>query len=183
MASRLWTVGHSTHSIEEFIQILSAFSIELLVDVRTFPSSRRYPQYNKQELQQALLHSAIKYCHLPELGGRRKPSLRSKNTAWRNASFRGYADYMETESFKNGVQSLMDLANSEVTAIMCAESLWWRCHRSLISDYFKAKGWEVVHILNETRAEPHPYTSAAGIVNGKLSYAGLLGAAEVEGET
>ena len=114
----------------------------------------------------------IRYEHLPELGGRRKPKRDSRNTAWRNASFRGYADYMETVEFHKGVARLLDLAREAgPTAIMCAEAVWWRCHRSLISDYLKARGIEVTHILDYGKTEPHPLTSAARIVTGKLSYA------------
>jgi len=112
-----------------------------------------------------------RYEHFPELGGRRKAKPDSKNTAWRNEAFRGYADYMETEDFRNGIARLVDLASEAgPTAIMCAEAVWWRCHRSLISDYLKARGVEVIHILGEKKTEPHPFTSAAQIVNGDLSY-------------
>jgi uncharacterized protein (DUF488 family) len=111
------------------------------------------------------------------LGGRRPLRSDSHNTAWKNPSFRAYADHMETEEFKQGVRGLLELAASDRTAIMCAESLWWRCHRSLIADYLKAEGWMVLHILSETKTEPHPYTAAAQILNGKLSYKGLFGGA------
>ena len=114
----------------------------------------------------------MRYEHFPELGGRRKAKPDSKNRAWRNDSFRGYADYMETEQFHKGVKHLLDrAADAGPTAIMCAEAVWWRCHRSLISDYLKGRGIEVVHILAANKTEPHPYTSAARIVNGKLTYA------------
>jgi uncharacterized protein (DUF488 family) len=116
--------------------------------------------------------AGINYEHFPELGGRRKSQPESKNTAWRNASFRGYADYMETDEFYKGIKRLLDLAvDTGATAIMCAEAVWWRCHRSLISDYLKARGIEVMHILDANKTQPHPYTSAARIVNGELSYA------------
>jgi uncharacterized protein (DUF488 family) len=135
------------------------------------PGSKRYPQFNKEALADSLGKSGIRYEHFPELGGRRKARPDSSNTAWRNASFRGYADYMETGDFHKGVKRLLDLADTNPTAIMCAEAVWWRCHRSLISDYLKARGIEVMHILDANKIEPHPYTSAARIVNGKLSYA------------
>src|SRR5947209_9884519 len=138
----------------------------------TLPGSRRYPQFNKETLADSLGNAGIRYEHFPELGGRRKPREDSPNTAWRNASFRGYADYMETEQFRKGVARLLDrAADAGPTAIMCAEAVWWRCHRSLISDYLKARGFEVMHILDANKTEPHPYTSAARIINGALSYA------------
>jgi uncharacterized protein (DUF488 family) len=169
---RIWTVGHSTRAIDEFISLIQANDIKLLADVRSLPGSRRYPQFNKEMLAGSLGKAGIRYEHFPELGGRRKAKPESKNTAWRNASFRGYADYMETEEFGKGVRRLIDLAGEAgPTAIMCAEAVWWRCHRALISDYLKAADIEVMHILDANKVEPHPYTSAARIVNGKLSYA------------
>jgi uncharacterized protein (DUF488 family) len=172
MISRIWTVGHSTRTIEEFISLLTTNHIKLLVDVRSLPGSKRFPQFNKEALSDSLKKAGIHYEHFPELGGRRKPRKDSHNTVWRNASFRGYADYMETEEFHKGTKRLLDLAaDAGPTTIMCAEAVWWRCHRSLISDYLKARGIEVMHILNANKTEPHPYTSAARIVNGKLSYA------------
>jgi uncharacterized protein (DUF488 family) len=144
----------------------------LVVDVRGLPGSKRYPQFNKEALAQSLREHGIHYEHLPKLGGRRKPRPDSRNTAWRNASFRGYADYMETEEFRRGIERLLDLANKVgPTAIMCAEAVWWRCHRALISDYLKTRGIEVVHIVDAKKTEPHPYTSVARIVGGTLSYA------------
>jgi len=173
-APTIWTIGHSTRSSEEFNQILLAHKIAALVDVRSFPGSRRYPHFNKPELSRALDSVGILYLHAPRLGGRRRPSPESKNTAWQNASFRAYADHMESEEFQQGIDELVELASEKRTAIMCAESLWWRCHRSLISDFLKARGFEVIHILDEKKTETHPYTSAARIVDGRLSYAGLL---------
>ncbi len=147
----------------------------LVADVRMFPGSRRHPQFGREALAKSLADAGIGYEHFPELGGRRKTSPDSKNTAWRNESFRGYADYMETEDFRKGIERLADLAQtSGATAIMCAEAVWWRCHRSLISDYLKARGVEVLHILDHNKIEPHPFTSAAKIVNGELSYEALL---------
>jgi uncharacterized protein (DUF488 family) len=170
---RIWTIGHSTRSIDEFISLLKENDIKLLADVRTLPGSKRCPQFNKEALAESLSSHGIRYEHFPELGGRRKSNLDSRNTAWRNASFRGYADYMETEQFQKGIQRLLDVAaEAGPTAIMCAEAVWWRCHRSLIADYLKARGAEVLHILGVNKVEPHPYTSAARIVNGKLSYKG-----------
>lgn len=172
---KIWTVGHSTRSGEEFTQILLAHRIEVLVDVRTFPGSRRYPQFNREALAESLKEAGIEYKHEPRLGGRRKPLPDSHNSAWRNEQFRGYADHMETEEFKNGVRELLELASSMRVAVMCAEAVWWRCHRSLIADYLKAEGHEVIHIIDEKKTEEHPYTSAARVIDGRLSYRGLLG--------
>jgi uncharacterized protein (DUF488 family) len=172
---RIWTIGHSTRSGEEFTQILQAHGIELLVDVRTFPASRRYPHFNRASLAERINALGIDYKHEPRLGGRRTPRPDSHNTAWRNAQFRGYADHMETEEFKNGVRELLELATNSRVAVMCAEAVWWRCHRSLVADYLKVKGPEVIHILDEKKTEEHPFTSAARIVDGRLSYRGLLG--------
>jgi uncharacterized protein (DUF488 family) len=166
---RIWTIGHSTRTSEELIALLEAHSIRRLADVRQFPASRRYPQFNKATLADSLAAHGISYLHFLELGGRREPRPDSHNGAWRNASFRGYADYMETPEFRDGIKRLIEFV-VENTAIMCAEALWWRCHRSLIADYLKARGIEVLHIVNQRKVEPHPFTSAARIVNGELSY-------------
>ncbi|HEX4706240.1 MAG TPA: DUF488 domain-containing protein [Candidatus Udaeobacter sp.] len=185
---RIWTIGHSTRSVDEFISLLNENGIELLADVRSFPGSRRYPHFGKAALARSLNGHAIRYEHFPELGGRRKPKPDSHNTAWRNASFRGYADYMETKEFQKGIERFLACARNDglgsrrderdgfeaVTpwpvAIMCAEAVWWRCHRALISDFLKARGVEVLHVLGANKIEPHPYTSAAHIINGALSY-------------
>ena len=189
---RIWTIGHSTRTIDEFISLLKENEIKLLADVRVWPGSKRYPQFNKEALAESLNGHGIRYEHFPEeLGGKRKSKPDSHNTAWRNASFRGYADYMETEQFQRAIERLLDVAGQGAAAwaaaevkhdgweavtpcaiaIMCAEAVWWRCHRSLIADYLKARGVEVLHILGANKVEPHPYTSAARIVNGELSYA------------
>jgi uncharacterized protein (DUF488 family) len=169
---RFWTIGHSTRKIDIFISLLEKNGIKLVVDVRKLPGSKRYPQFNKEALSAWLHKVGIRYEHFSELSGRRKPKHTSRNTAWRNASFRGYADYMETEEFRKGIERLVDLA-SEVgpAAIMCAEAVWWRCHRALISDYLKVRGIDVIHIVDVNKSESHPFTSAARIVNGELSYA------------
>jgi uncharacterized protein (DUF488 family) len=187
---RIWTIGHSTRTIDEFISLLKENKINLLADVRTWPGSKRYPHFNKDALAKSLSEQGIRYEHFPELGGKRKSKPDSRNTAWRNASFRGYADYMETEQFQNGIERLLNIAgqgaeswavaekrydgSEAVTpcaiAIMCAEAVWWRCHRSLIADCLKARGVEVLHVLGATKVDPHPYTPAARIVNGELSY-------------
>ncbi|HJY54083.1 MAG TPA: DUF488 domain-containing protein [Candidatus Udaeobacter sp.] len=168
---RIWTIGHSTRAIDEFISLLKENEIELLADVRAWPGSKRYPQFNKDALAESLTAHGIRYEHFLELGGKRKSKPDSRNTAWRNASFRGYADYMETEQFQKGIERLLNLAaEAGPIAVMCAEAVWWRCHRSLIADYLKSRGVEVLHVLGANKAEPHPYTSAARIVNGELSY-------------
>jgi uncharacterized protein (DUF488 family) len=168
---RIWTIGHSTRTIDEFISLLKENEIQLLADVRAWPSSKRYPQFNKDALAESQNANGIRYEHFPELGGKRKAKPDSRNTAWRNASFRGYADYMETEQFQRGIERLFNVAaETGPTAIMCAEAVWWRCHRSLISDCLKVRGVEVLHILGANKVEPHPYTSAARIVKGELSY-------------
>ena len=172
MSLRIWTIGHSTRTIDYFISLLEENGIKLVVDVRGLPGSKRYPQFNKETLANSLTEHRVRYEHFPELGGKRKPKKDSRNAAWRNASFRGYADYMETEDFRKGVERLVDFAKElGPTAIMCAEAVWWRCHRALISDYLKARGIEVMHILDANKSDPHPYTSAARLVNGELSYA------------
>jgi len=171
---KLWTVGHSTRPIDEFIAILESFELKNLVDVRTYPGSRRYPQFNKEQLHTSLSSVGIEYFHMPELGGRRRARPDSQNVAWRNEMFRGYADHMETDEFRAGIEKLAELARLNRTAVMCAEAVWWRCHRSLISDYFKAAGAEVLHIIDQGKAEEHPFTGAAQIVNGELSYRGVL---------
>ena len=170
----IWTIGHSTRSGEEFSEILLAHEIKVLVDVRSFPGSRRYPQFNREALAASLASVGIEYKHEPRLGGRRKPRADSHNTAWKNASFRAYADHMETEEFRRGVEELLEVAASERTAVMCAEAVWWRCHRSLIADYLKAEGHTVLHIVDKNKTKEHPFTSAARIVKGKLSYRGLF---------
>jgi uncharacterized protein (DUF488 family) len=170
----LWTIGHSTHAVEDFVGALISFSIQTVVDVRSYPGSRRYPQFNKENLRAELAHASIEYLHFPELGGRRRAKPDSTNFAWRNEMFRGYADYMETTDFNEGIARLMEVAGEHRTAIMCAEAVWWRCHRSLISDYLKAKGIEVTHIMGVGKSQPHPFTAAARIVNGQLSYRGIL---------
>ena len=172
MISRIWTTGHSTRTIDIFRSLLEENGIKLVADVRRLPGSKRYPQFNREMLAKSLTEHGICYEHFPELGGRRKAEKDSHNTAWRNASFRGYADHMETEEFGAGVERLLDLSNKlGPTAIMCAEAVWWRCHRALISDYLKTRGVEVEHIVDANKTELHPYTSAARIVGGTLSYA------------
>lgn len=166
----IYTIGHSTHSIEEFVEMLQTFKVELVADVRRLPGSRKYPQFDKQNLMLSLPQNGISYQHFEDLGGRRKMAKDSKNDRWRNNSFRGYADYMETPDFAEAVATLENAAQNQVTAYMCAEAVWWRCHRSMISDWLKAKGWTVLHIIGNGKIQEHPYTSPA-IVNGdEVSY-------------
>jgi uncharacterized protein (DUF488 family) len=166
----LWTIGHSNRSLDEFLAQLAAFQIEVLADVRRFPGSRKHPHFNQTELAKSLAGVGVAYEFFPELGGRRKPRPDSPNTAWRNESFRAYADYMETAEFRAGIDRLLSRASEPRTAIMCSEAVWWRCHRSLIADYLKAQGIEVQHILSPKKSELHPYTGAARLVDGRLSY-------------
>jgi uncharacterized protein (DUF488 family) len=167
---RIWTIGHSTHSSHEFLSLLAAHEVQAIADVRRFPASRRQPQFNEAILRGWLAKAKIGYRWFEALGGRRTPSPDSANTAWKNASFRGYADYMETEEFAAAFSELLRFAARQRTAIMCAESVWWSCHRALISDALTFRGIEVIHILDETQTKVHPYTSAASIIDGRLSY-------------
>jgi|SRR5688572_7707643 len=171
---KIWTIGHSTRTDEHLGEILLAHKIETLVDVRTYPGSRRYPQFNKAALSEFLATLGINYLHEPRLGGRRTPRKDSPNTAWRNAQFRGYADHMETDEFAAGIKELLEVARKSKTAVMCAEAVWWKCHRGLIADYLKAREHTIIHIIDEKKTEEHPFTSAARIVDGELSYRGLL---------
>jgi len=164
----IWTIGHSTRTIEEFIALLQAFQIKLLIDIRSYPGSRRYPQFNKEDLGQSLHAVGIEYIHLSALGGRRKALPNSTNTEWENKSFRGYADYMQTDEFKKGIKELDQFALKQSTVYMCSEAVWWRCHRSMVSDYLKREGWTVMHILSLTKSEEHPYTTVARNRQGKL---------------
>ena len=168
--NKIWTIGHSIRTLNEFIELLKSFQIEMLADIRRFPGSRRYPHFNKDILEASLRENEIKYIHFSALGGRRKARPDSINTGWRNAAFKGYADYMETDEFKNAIKELEQLGNKFRTVYMCSEAVWWRCHRSLVSDYLKMHGWKVVHIMGIEKGEEHPFTSPAKIVGGKLLY-------------
>jgi uncharacterized protein (DUF488 family) len=173
-ASRtICTIGHSTRSIEEFLSLLAESRIEVVADVRSFPGSRKYPQFGREALAASLEAQAIGYHWLPALGGRRRASPDSPNTTWRNASFRGYADYMSTMEFAQGLLELLETSKKARTAIMCSEAVWWRCHRSMIADELRVRGIEVVHILDAKHSVMHPMTSAARVVGGVLSYAAV----------
>jgi uncharacterized protein (DUF488 family) len=168
---RIWTIGHSTLPAAQFIALLRAHGIELLADVRRFASSRRHPQFNREALTGSLAAAGIDYLHFPELGGRREPQPDSVNTGWREAGFRGYADYVQTADFQAGLARLLEAASPRRCAMMCAEKVWQNCHRGLIADVLKASGLEVLHIADGRNDESHPYTQPARIVEGMLSYA------------
>lgn len=172
MAYDIFTIGHSTRTWDEFHKLLRAHGIERVVDVRTMPRSRRHPQFNKEALAAKLRGARIGYVHVPKLGGLRRAAAESVNTAWRNASFRGYADYMQTADFAEGLQKLMRLAAEKRTAIMCAEAVPWRCHRSMVADALVIRGIGVRHILSENRAEAHAVTAFAHVVGNEITYPG-----------
>jgi len=177
----IWTIGHSNRTIEDFLDLLRAYHIQALADVRRFPGSRRFPQFGQEEFSGSLKQAGISYVHFPELGGRRPVQPDSPNSNWRNAAFRGYADYMLSAEFRSGIERLLAIARKQRTAIMCAEALWWQCHRALISDFLKIRSWTMLHILGANKTQEHPFTSAARIVNDKLSYAPPLSQPEFRG--
>lgn len=166
----VWTVGHSTRPLEAFLDVLGAHGIELVVDVRRFPGSHRLPQYGSDVLAAALEGRGIAYRWLPLLGGRRRPDPDSTNTGWRHPAFRAYADHVETEEFAEGLFELLMLAHGLRTTVMCAEVLWWRCHRRLIADVLLSLAVEVVHIRGEQQAEPHRLAPPGRIESGRLIY-------------
>jgi uncharacterized protein (DUF488 family) len=166
----VFTIGHSTHDLATLIAMLESFGIRTLVDIRHFPGSRRFPHFNKERLAEELPTAGISYVHLEGLGGRRPVQKNSKSDRWRNSAFRGYADYMETDEFKNAIKELESIALTGPTAYMCAEAVWWQCHRALVSDYLKAKGWVVQHITAAGKATEHPYTSPARVVGERVYY-------------
>jgi uncharacterized protein (DUF488 family) len=168
----VWTIGHSTQNLEDFIHMLTSCRVVCIADIRSLPGSRRYPQFNRENLEVTLPQCGFRYVHIPGLGGRRKVQQDSKNTAWHLDAFRGYADYMETPEFKSAIDDLQNIAIEQRTAYMCAESLWWRCHRSLVSDYLKWQGWKVLHIMGIAKTTEHTYTQPAKIIEGKLNYEG-----------
>ena len=169
----IYTIGHSNHNIEVFLKMLTSLKIKKLVDVRRFPGSRKFPQFNQESLKESLIKFGIDYIYIEDLGGRRKEVDELKNSRWRNTSFRAYSEYMETTKFKTAIDELSNIASEIPTAYMCSEAVWWRCHRALISDYLKFKGWTVYHIMAIGKYKEHPYTSPAMISNGKLSYSDL----------
>ena len=169
-AGRLWTIGHSTREWETFVAMLQEATIERLVDVRRFAGSRRNPQYSPMAMAPALRSAGIEYLPMPEFGGRRSPQPGSPNGAWRVVAFRGYADYMATPEFELARGRLMQFANDRRCAVMCAEAVWWRCHRRLIADDFVAREWQVLHLMALGRAQPHPLNPAARMIDGVLRY-------------
>ena len=174
MTHPFFTIGHSTRSIAEFVELLRESEIEIVVDVRTVPRSRTNPQFNRDMLPATLSEFAIDYEHIAQLGGLRSRSLNvppSLNAFWQNPSLHNYADHAMSEDFKAGPMRLRELGHTKRSAIMCAEAVWWRCHRSLIADYLKNEGITVEHISSPKKSEPHPYTSAARLVGGRLTYA------------
>jgi len=164
------TIGHSNWPLDEFLGLLTAHGVQLLVDVRSFPQSRHNPQFNKDRLPEALRSAGMDYRHMPGLGGMRKPRADSTNTGWRNPHFRGYADYMQTPEFERQVQELLKPGAQKSTCIMCAEAVPWRCHRSLIADALTARKVPVFHILSPTRAEAHKLTAFARIEGNTVDY-------------
>ncbi len=164
------TIGHSTHSADEFVAILRAFGIELVADIRTVPRSRRNPQYEQEALKCFLAMHGIEYVHIAALGGLRHARKDSINTAWENASFRGYADYMETPQFARALDELLAMAAERRTALMCAEAVPWRCHRSLVGDALLVRGIEVRDIMSEKASKPHKLTPWARVDGLRITY-------------
>lgn len=169
---RVFTVGHSTRSIEEFVELLSYNGIARVIDIRTIPKSRRNPQFNTDVLADALKARGIGYVHLKSLGGLRHPRKDSVNAAWRNPSFRGYADYMQTLEFEDALARALALAREKPSVLMCAEAVPWRCHRSLVADALTARGVSVAHITSKSRAAPHKMTPFARVEGTKVTYPG-----------
>lgn len=168
----IFTIGHSNHSVERFLELLIRHRIELLADIRRFPGSRKHPHFSREGLEQSLLAHNVRYEWLEELGGRR-PALRgdeSPNQGLRNESFRNYADYMGTAAFDHGISKLTAYAQDQKTAIMCAEGLWWQCHRRLVSDYLVANDHEVLHIFPDGQTKPHVLTPEARAAHGRVIY-------------
>jgi uncharacterized protein (DUF488 family) len=168
---RIFTIGHSTRTFEEFIAILNAHGVKAVADVRLIPKSRRYPHFNDESLARELPKAGIEYHPFKSLGGRRRPDKHSSlNLAWRNDSFRGYADFLQTPAFAEALEELMTLARRIPTTTMCAEAVPWRCHRSLISDALLARGWEVLDIMSETKAPPHKLPKFAEVDGTTVTY-------------
>ena len=166
----IFTIGHSTRSLEDFVELLQRNQVEVLVDVRTVPASRRVPHFAKAALERSLPARGIEYVHLPELGGLRKPGPDSINAGWRNAAFRGYADYMQTAEFRAGIDRLLEIAGSRRVTVMCAEAVPWRCHRSLIADALVARGVDVRHIIGAGPPSPHTLTPFAVVDGDRITY-------------
>jgi len=168
------TIGHSSHLAEEFLALLEAHTIQQVADVRSFPKSRRNPQFTRETLEAFLAAHEVAYQHFPALGGRRPPRADSTNTAWQHPGFRGYADYMQLKAFDDGLDDLLRFAREGRTAVMCAEALWWECHRQLLSDALIVRGVPVLHILSASLAQPHELSGFARVEGRKVIYPGLL---------
>ena len=166
----VFTIGHSTRSLPEFVDILRTWGVALIVDVRSIPRSRHNPQFNKETLPAALKQKGVGYVHMPGIGGLRRPSRDSVNTAWRNKSFRGYADFMQTKEFSEQLLHLIALARQKCIAIMCAEALPWRCHRSLIADALVVRNVNVQHIISKDSVIGHQLTEWAHVEGTKITY-------------
>ncbi|MBV8054091.1 MAG: DUF488 domain-containing protein [Deltaproteobacteria bacterium] len=176
MKAMLYTIGHSTHPIETFLSLLAQHEIALLADVRSFPRSRRWPQFNYDELKALVEGTGIWYEWFKELGGRRHSSLRdSSHTAWQHAAFRSYADYADTAEFAAGIERLNELAVARRSAIMCAEGLWWRCHRRIIADHMAVRGWQVRHIMPDGKLAAHVLPDFARVAEARIIYDGSRG--------
>jgi uncharacterized protein (DUF488 family) len=169
---RIWTVGHSNHSLERFLDILKAHGIERIIDVRRFPVSRKWPHFDAQSLASSLPANKIDYAGMPELGGRRKPRPDSPHTAWRSDQFRGYADFMDSPEFVQPYGCASELAREKRSALMCAEAVPWRCHRSILADAFLAHGWDVREIIDETEARPRSLPGFARLDGNRVIYDG-----------
>lgn len=169
MSVTVYTVGHSTRSLDDFVGLLRREGIGALVDVRAFPMSRRHPHFNREALAGSLVAHGVAYRHAPALGGRRRPRADSPNKAWRNESFRAYADHMSTPAFREAISELIDSATRIRTTIMCAEAVPWKCHRSLIADALVARGCEVRHVLDAS-TDSHALMSIARVENGEVTY-------------
>jgi uncharacterized protein (DUF488 family) len=172
------TIGHSTRPLQDFVALLAVHRVGRLADIRTIPKSRRHPQFSIERLRDSLPEAGVAYRHLPGLGGLRKAKRDSRNTAWRHEGFRGYADYMETDAFAGALDELITWARAAPdesrTAIMCAEALWWRCHRRLVADALVVRGIEVRHIMSAAGPAPHELTEFARVDGQRVSYPGLL---------
>ena len=168
----IYSVGHGTRPIEEFVEILCAAAVKTLADIRSAPGSRRHPQFGQAALAASLGDAGIEYLHLRGLGGRRDAAPDSPNVALKVDAFRGYADHMSTEEFAADYARLVATARERATAFMCAETLWWRCHRRLVSDRLMVDGWDVVHLLARGKSEPHRLWDVARAVDGRLVYDG-----------
>jgi uncharacterized protein (DUF488 family) len=174
MSLAIYTIGHSTHTEDAFLALLTAHSIRAVADIRTIPRSRRHPHFSRDVMQEWLAGRGIEYRHFPALGGLRRPRPDSINTAVRHASFRGYADHMQTPEFQEGVAALEAFAVDRLTTVMCAEALWWQCHRRFLADALFVRNVKVQHIMSSAAAKPHELSAFAQVHGGRVTYPGLL---------